>query len=112
LSPRSGSTITWTGSELVVFGGNLLDQPVATPSNEGASFDPVQGAWEMTAALRHRSTCTLRRRAGDPSTCTWSLDVDPRTLLGFEDVVMGLDEDAEPPDDFHFPLTFTGSGSA
>ncbi|MCZ7526725.1 MAG: hypothetical protein M5U14_10315 [Acidimicrobiia bacterium] len=36
-----------------------------------------------------------------------SLDVDPRVLLGFEDVVMGLEEAEEPPDEFHFPLSFT-----
>jgi len=36
-----------------------------------------------------------------------ALEVDPRTLLSFEDAVFGLPEDEEPPDDFHFPLTFT-----
>lgn len=49
LSPRFGSTITWTGSELVVFGGHLLDERALTPSNEGASYDPVEGRWTMTA---------------------------------------------------------------
>ena len=34
-----------------------------------------------------------------------ALEVDPRTLLSFEDVVFGLSEDEEPPDEFHFPLT-------
>lgn len=36
-----------------------------------------------------------------------SLEVDPRTLLGFEDVVVNLGDDEEPADDFHFPLSFT-----
>ncbi len=36
-----------------------------------------------------------------------SLEVDPRVLLAFEDVVMELDEDDTPPDAFHFPLNFT-----
>lgn len=36
-----------------------------------------------------------------------SLEVDPRTLLTFEDVVMDLPDDADPPDGYHFPLTFT-----
>ena len=36
-----------------------------------------------------------------------ALEVDPRTLLSFEDAVFGLPEDEEPPDEFHFPLTFT-----
>src|SRR4051794_3185074 len=36
-----------------------------------------------------------------------SLEVDPRVLLAFEDVVAELDESDNPPDDFHFPLQFT-----
>ena len=36
-----------------------------------------------------------------------ALEVDPRVLLAFEDVVEGLAEDEDPPDQFHFPLTFT-----
>jgi hypothetical protein len=36
-----------------------------------------------------------------------ALEVDPRVLLNFEDVVVELPDGAEPPDDFHFPLTFT-----
>ncbi len=36
-----------------------------------------------------------------------ALDVDPRTLLAFEDTVMELPDDADPPDNFFFPLTFT-----
>ncbi|MGH9078345.1 MAG: hypothetical protein ACRDY0_13010 [Acidimicrobiales bacterium] len=35
-----------------------------------------------------------------------ALDVDPRVLLSFEDVVVELGDD-DPPDEFHFPLTFT-----
>ncbi len=36
-----------------------------------------------------------------------ALEVDPRMLLAFEDRVMELPEDAEPPDEYSFPLTFT-----
>ncbi|MFN8037173.1 MAG: hypothetical protein U0V73_14675 [Acidimicrobiia bacterium] len=36
-----------------------------------------------------------------------ALDIDPRVLLGFEDAVVGLAEMEEPPDEFHFPLSFT-----
>lgn len=37
-----------------------------------------------------------------------SLEIDPRTLLGFEDAVLALDDpDADPPSDFTFPLVFT-----
>ena len=35
-----------------------------------------------------------------------ALEVDPRVLLSFEDVVVELG-DGEPPDEYHFPLTFT-----
>jgi hypothetical protein len=36
-----------------------------------------------------------------------SLEVDPRQLLSFEDVVMSLGEGDDPPDTFTFPLLFT-----
>ena len=37
-----------------------------------------------------------------------SLEVDPRALLGFEDAVLKQDDpDAEPPQDYSFPLHFT-----
>lgn len=36
-----------------------------------------------------------------------SLEIDPRVLLGFEDAVMGRPESDDPPDDYHFPMTFT-----
>lgn len=36
-----------------------------------------------------------------------SLDVDPRALLGFEDEVMKLEDDDDPPRGFTFPLLFT-----
>ena len=44
---------------------------------------------------------------GGPLDLHLALDVDPRVLLAFEDLVMGLPDDEDPPDDFHFPLTFT-----
>ena len=36
-----------------------------------------------------------------------SLEIDPRVLLGFEDAVIEVGDDAEPADTFHFPLSFT-----
>ncbi len=37
-----------------------------------------------------------------------SLEIDPRTLLNFEDVVLAMDDpDDEPSGDFSFPLVFT-----
>jgi len=44
---------------------------------------------------------------GGPIDLHLALDVDPRVLLAFEDAVLTLPEDDDPPDDFHFPLTFT-----
>ena len=37
-----------------------------------------------------------------------SLEIDPRTLLSFEDAVLAMDDpDNDPPDGFIFPLVFT-----
>ncbi|MCL4313607.1 MAG: hypothetical protein M1131_05660 [Actinobacteria bacterium] len=44
---------------------------------------------------------------GGPLDLHLALDVDPRTLLAFEDTVMELPDDSDPPDKFFFPLTFT-----
>jgi hypothetical protein len=44
---------------------------------------------------------------GGPVDLHLALDVDPRVLLSFEDAVLGLSDEDEPPDEFHFPLTFT-----
>ena len=44
---------------------------------------------------------------GGPIDLHLALEVDPRVLLSFEDLVVDLPEDEEPPDRFHFPLDFT-----
>ena len=44
---------------------------------------------------------------GGPIDVHLALEVDPRILLAFEDVVVELPEDADPPDEFFFPFTFT-----
>ena len=36
-----------------------------------------------------------------------ALEIDPRVLLGFEDVLLALPEDEEPNDEYYFPLNFT-----
>ena len=38
-----------------------------------------------------------------------SLDVDPRVLLAFEDSVMALADEEDPPDTFQFPIVFNWS---
>jgi len=44
---------------------------------------------------------------GGPLDLHLALEVEPRVLLAFEDVVAHLPEEDEPPDEFQFPLTFT-----
>ena len=44
---------------------------------------------------------------GGPVDLHLSLEVDPRTLLAFEDVMATLTEEDTPPDGFEFMLTFT-----
>jgi hypothetical protein len=44
---------------------------------------------------------------GGPLDLHLALDMDPRVFLAFEDVVMELPDDVDPPDEFHFPLVFT-----
>ena len=59
----------------------------------------LRQAWEVD--LHPEEGC------GGPLDLHLSLEVDPRVLLAFEDMVMELPDDAEPPDDYHFPLSFT-----
>jgi hypothetical protein len=44
---------------------------------------------------------------GGPLDLHLALEVDPRVLLAFEDAMLELEDDDEPPEGFHFPLTFT-----
>ena len=44
---------------------------------------------------------------GGPLDLHLALEVDPRILLAFEDAVFDLPEEVAPPDEYHFPLTFT-----
>jgi hypothetical protein len=44
---------------------------------------------------------------GGPLDLHLALEVEPRILLAFEDVVAELPDDDEPADEFHFPLIFT-----
>lgn len=44
---------------------------------------------------------------GGPLDLHLALEVEPRTLLSFEDRMFDLSEGSEPPDSFGFPLIFT-----
>ena len=43
---------------------------------------------------------------GGPIDLHLALEVEPRVLLDFEDAVVALPEDEDPPDKWFFPLTF------
>ena len=59
----------------------------------------LRQAWEVD--LHPEEGCGL------PVDLHLALEVDPRVLLSFEDLVVDLPEESEPPDDFQFPITFT-----
>ena len=59
----------------------------------------LRQAWEVD--LHPEEGC------GGPLDLHLALEVDPRVLLSFEDLVESLPEDDDPPDQFHFPLAFT-----
>jgi hypothetical protein len=59
----------------------------------------LRQAWEVD--LHPEEGC------GGPLDLHLALEVDPRVLLSFEDLIVELPDDATPPDDFHFPLTFS-----
>ena len=60
----------------------------------------MRQAWEVDLHPAHA--------CGGPLDVHLSLDVDPRTMLAFEDVVMALPEGAEPPaDEHHLPIMIT-----
>ena len=61
----------------------------------------LRQAWEVD--LHPEEAC------GGPLDLHLALDVDPRVLLTFEDRMLELPEDADPPDGFRFPLNFTWS---
>jgi hypothetical protein len=61
----------------------------------------LQQTWEVD--LHPEAGC------GGPIDLHLSLEVDPRILLAFEDAVMDLPDDADPPSGFEFPLSFNWS---
>jgi hypothetical protein len=59
----------------------------------------LRQAWEVD--LHPDEAC------GGPLDLHLSLEVDPRVLLGFEDRILDLAEDDEPPTGYNFELSFT-----
>ena len=61
----------------------------------------MRQAWEVD--LHPEEAC------GGPLDLHLSLEIDPRVILAFEDLVIDLPEDEEPEDRLAFPLNFTWS---
>ena len=61
----------------------------------------LRQAWEVD--LHPEEAC------GGPLDIHLALEVDPRVLLSFEDLIVTLPEEEDPPDSFYFPLLFTWS---
>lgn len=59
----------------------------------------MRQAWEID--LHPDNAC------GGPLEIHLSIDVDPRIMIGFEDAVLDLSEDAEPPDEHFLALLIT-----
>ena len=59
----------------------------------------MRQAWEVD--LHPEEAC------GGPLDLHLALEIDPRVLLSFEDLVLDLEEDQDPPDLHRFPLHFT-----
>lgn len=59
----------------------------------------LRQAWEVD--LHPDEAC------GGPLDLHLALEIDPRILLGFEDIMMELPEGDEPPSGYLFPLSFT-----
>jgi hypothetical protein len=59
----------------------------------------LRQAWEVD--LHPEDAC------GGPLDLHLALEIDPRVLLSFEDLVLELDEGDDPPDLHRFPLHFT-----
>ena len=59
----------------------------------------LRQAWEVD--LHPEEAC------GGPLDLHLALEIDPRVLLSFEDLVMELAEGDDPPDEHRFPLLFT-----
>jgi len=61
----------------------------------------MRQAWEVDLHPAHA--------CGGPLDMHLSLEIEPRTMLSFEDVIVSLPEGVTPPDDHLLPLTVTWS---
>lgn len=61
----------------------------------------MRQAWEVDLHPAHA--------CGGPLDMHLALEIEPRTMLAFEDMMISLPEDEDPPDDYLLPLTVTWS---
>src|SRR5262249_23883849 len=50
-SPRSGHTAVWTGTEMIVWGGDGTTGFNTTPLGEGSIYDPLQNVWRPMSSV-------------------------------------------------------------
>ena len=84
LSARTGHSVVWTGSEMIVWGGQGSDDPATEIFGDGAAYDPDRGSWRTLAApdsyatSRHASVWTgdamLVVGGVGNETATWAFD--------------------------------------
>src|SRR5882724_11166081 len=46
---RGGHTAVWTGTEMIVWGGNTNAYPYSTPFNSGGRYNPATDSWTTTS---------------------------------------------------------------
>ncbi len=94
LKPRGGHTVVWTGSEMLVWGGEA-DETGRNPLGDGAAYDPAADTWRMltdaplSPRVYHEAVWTgsemlvagglgpLEAAAYDPVTDTWRMIAPP-----------------------------------
>jgi len=48
-SPRTADAVVWTGTEMLVWGGGSVDDPVVEPRDDGALYSPDSDDWRPMA---------------------------------------------------------------
>ncbi|MDQ1392672.1 MAG: hypothetical protein QOF30_1649 [Acidimicrobiaceae bacterium] len=104
LSPRADSLMTVAVIDVAGYVAELKDHAVdhgfhVHDERHFVETYSLRQAWEVD--LHPEEGC------GGPLDLHLCLEVDPRTLLSFEDAVVELPEEVDPPDEYNFPLTFT-----
>jgi hypothetical protein len=67
LSPRSGEAAVWTGTEMVIWGGNTSSSGNGSPAADGAAYNPNTNRWRLLerAPLPPQSGAVTLANRGD-----------------------------------------------